>query len=41
MDYEKVNIFFDVNEFFNSGGKLVNFLLEFLGEFLALLMVLL
>ena len=33
VDYEEVDIFFHINEFFNGGGELIYLLLEFLGEF--------
>jgi hypothetical protein len=41
VDHEEIDVFFHVNQFFNGGGELVYLLLEFLGEFLALLTVLL
>ena len=37
MDHEEVDVFFHVQKFFNGGGELVYFLLEFLGEFLVVL----
>jgi hypothetical protein len=41
VDCEEIDVFFHVNQFFNGGGELVYLFLEFLGEFLVLLVVLL